>query len=161
MSNSREDNLRSLISRYEQRIFALALHLTGGGRDKAFDIASSSFAETASPAPAPGKKDESLASLARAVLEKSRGVEAIPRFDEQDFENLHPEERSGLQLIRRALHSLPFDAKALILLRDQLNLSYEGIAAVFRSSEADVRSRTIEARAQLRKQMEEVLRRAG
>ena len=39
------EGLKLLISRYQQRVFALVLYLIGGDRDKAYDITASSFAE--------------------------------------------------------------------------------------------------------------------
>ena len=63
-------------------------------------------------------------------------------------------------MVRKALYSLPFDTKALLLLRDQLHLSYKGIAAVLHVPESKAKIRTTQARSELRQKIEEVLSRA-
>jgi len=155
-----EENLQALILRHEKKIFAFTLYLTGGDRDKAYDLAVSGCAESWQRLPGPKKEEHFLAGAARAIVEKIRASQVISSFYEGDFEKLPAAERSALRLVHAALQSLEFEDKAYILLRDQMNLRYAEIAEVFHASEAAARNGTAQARAALRKQMEDVLRRA-
>ena len=153
-----EESLKSLISPYQQRIFALVLYLTGENRDKAYDIAVSSFVEAIQTTPL-FKNDGFLARVAGIAIKKSRDIKVMPSYDESDFINLPPEQRESLRIMKIALHLLPFDLKVLLLLRDQLHLAYKYISSILRISEKNTKIRTTQARIQLRKKIEEVLRR--
>jgi len=153
-----KEYLAELIRRYEQRIFALALYLTGGDRDKAYDVAAASFAEAISRCPLPRQETRFLTDLARAVVQKSRGLKLIPFPDEIDFINLSAEERGSLLMTKRAFQKLSFSEKALLLLRDQLHLPYKNIAAVLGISVRNIRGKTSQVRLKLRSKIEEVLR---
>lgn len=156
-----EESLKPLISRYQQRIFALVLYLIGGDRDKAYDIAASSFVETIRTTPSPWERDIFLARLAGAAIERSRDVKIIPSFDESNFVDLPPGERESLRIVKIALQKVPFNTKSLLLLRNQLHLPYKEISAILRISEKSVRVQTTQARIQLRKKIEEALNGAG
>lgn len=155
-----EESLKVLISPYQQRIFALVLCLTGENRDKAYDIAVSSFVEAIRTTPLL-EKDSFLARIAGIAIKKSRDIKIMPSYNESDFMNIPPEQRESLRIVKIALHSLPFDLKILLLLRDQLHLAYKYIAGILRISERNTKIRTTQARIQLRKKIEEVLRRGG
>lgn len=65
-----------------------------------------------------------------------------------------------LRFVRSALYVLPFEERALVLLRDQLNLSYRRIAAIVGAGEEAVRRRTVSARRDLREGIAREVRRA-
>ena len=156
-----DESLRLSVERYQQRIFALALYLVGGNREKAYDVAASSLAEalrTASPFETEGIV---LVRSASGAIKKSRDINTIPFSDDSDFIDFPPEKRATLRMIRTALQALPLDARALLLLRDQLHLPYKDIAAVLGVSEQSARIQTTHARVQLRKEVEEVVSRGG
>ncbi|MFC1807091.1 sigma factor-like helix-turn-helix DNA-binding protein [Candidatus Omnitrophota bacterium] len=154
-----QDELRvkHLIDYYQQRIFALAIYLIGGNHDKAYDIATSSFAKMIQAFSIFEGEKLFLTKLASAVVEKSRNIKAIPQADSFDFEDRSPERRKYLQIINTGLQALPFDEKVLLLLRDQLHLSYSDIANILRMPERNVRIQTVQVRREFRKKIEEIL----
>jgi DNA-directed RNA polymerase specialized sigma24 family protein len=140
-----EGTVKLLAEQYQQRIFALALYLIGADRDKAYDITVLSF----------------LIRLIRTAIEKSRDVKIIPFSDETDFADFPPEKRNSLLMVKQALQALTFNEKALLLLRDQLHLSYREISDIFRMSKGDTRIQTVRARIHIREKLEEVLNGGG
>ena len=161
MPYDNEKDLNLVILSYQQKIFALTFYLIGGDRDKAYDIAALSFADVIRAKPLFEQKGISLARIAGAAVEKSRAVKTIPFFDDADFMDFAPEEKETLRILRTALQKLSLDSRALLLLRDQLNLVYKDIALIFKISEKKVRIQTTQARIQLRKTIEEALSHAG
>lgn len=161
LSNSAKNEARIefLITQYQQRVFSLVLSLIGGDKTMAYDITVSCFIETIRTTPLfwVKKEDIFLIKLAAIAVKKCRDIKPMPFIDEVDFVDLPLIKRKSLQLMRRALSALPFDEKVLLLLRDQIHLSYQEIAAVFRMSEKDIKIQMSEVRSQLRKKMEEVL----
>jgi len=146
-----------LIDRYQQRIFALILYLIGDDRDKAYEIAASSFVEALCAVSFRGKGNSFLIKLVGAAVEKSRDVKIMSSFNETDFMDIPSEKREVLLIVKRALQALPFTDKALLLLRDQLRLSHEDICAILRISKDGVGVQTTQARVRLRKKIEEAL----
>ncbi|MFH1594504.1 MAG: sigma factor-like helix-turn-helix DNA-binding protein [Candidatus Omnitrophota bacterium] len=157
MSTSDEKAIEGLISRYQKKIFALALYMVGGGRDKAYDIATSSFAKVLRRNPSLDDEYVFLINVATIVVSKCRALDVIPVFDQYDFTSLPSEKRRSLEIINRALQALPTDMKAILLLRDQLHLSYSDIAPMLKIPENSARIQTVQARAQLREKIQEVL----
>ena len=153
-----EESLKLLIQRYEQRIFALVLYLIGGDCDKAYDVTASIFEEAIRTKTFSEKGDIFLARLADIAIQMSREVKAVPSSDEPDLIGLSAEEKKTLGIIKSALQRLPFEMRALLLLRDQLHLSYKDIATVFRTSERKAKIQTTQSRLKLRKKIEEVLK---
>ena len=155
MNNNRNpEELKYLISHYEQKVFVLALYLIGGDRNKTYEVASSSFAETIQKSSSLKPTDPFLAAVAAKVIEKSRAIKAMPSSDEIHWIGVADQEKGILRIVSQALQALPFDEKALVLLRDQLNLSYKDIAMIFHSDEKNIQTQTIQARGQLRKKIE-------
>lgn len=160
-TSNNEEAVKLLIEQNQQRVFALVLYLIGDDRDKAYDITASSFVEAFSRAPSLEDKGFFLSRLLRAAIEKSRDAKIIPFPEETDFPDFSPERKNSLLMVKKALQALNFDEKALLLLRDQLHLSYREISAIFRVSEGNVRTQTIRARIHIRKKVEEVLSGGG
>lgn len=146
-----------LVEQYQQRTFVLVLYLIGDDRDKAYDITASSFVEALISAPSLEDKGSFFISLVRAAIEKSRDAKIIPFSEKTDFADLPPEKRNSLLMIKKALQALTFNEKALLLLRDQLHLSYREISAIFKIPESDSRIQTVRARIHIREKVEEVL----
>ncbi len=151
--------LKLFISRRQQKIFALALYLIGGDRDRAYDIATSSFAEALRSTPDLRQEDVLLAKIAGLAVHKSRNTQAMPCFDDAGFADRTAAQSKNLDILRRALQKLPFEARALLLLRDQLNLPYAKIASIFKISGRDAKAKTIQSRLELRTMIEETLSR--
>jgi DNA-directed RNA polymerase specialized sigma24 family protein len=150
-----QEALKQLVSCCEQKVFALALHLIGGDRNKTYEIAASAFAEAIQKLPPSQPTGSFLTAAAAKVVEKSRTAKAMPSSDEIGLTGVADQEKGILRIVTQALRTLSFDEKALVLLRDQLHLPYKDIAAIFKTSEKNARSQTVQARDQLRKKIEE------
>lgn len=150
----------SRITRYQQKIFSLVLYLIGGDKDEAAKITIASFVETIPQTSVATPEEIFLARLATAAIEKSQDTQVLPAFADADFLDLPAERRKSLQIAKDALHALPFETKAQLLLRDQLHFSYKVIARIFRVSQKAARIQLAQARVQLREKIQEVLRRA-
>ena len=159
--NTDQEELKNLIARYEQKVFALTLYLVGGDRNKTYEIASSAFAEAIQKNSPAEPTDPFLANVAAKVIEKSRVVKAMPSLDEIHWIGIADQEKGMLRIVGQALQALSFDEKALILLRDQQSLPYGDIAMIFHTDEKSAQARTIQARGQLRKQIEGLTHRGG
>ena len=158
MYSQNEDTIKALIAQYQQKIFALALYLVGRDRDNAYGVCASSFTEAIRESSYLEQKEVFLVRLAGIVVEKCRNTKAIPIFDELEFLDLPAAEKMPLGIVLKALQALDFDSKALVLLRDQLNLLYKEISVIMRVSETDARRKTARARALLREKIEEIMR---
>ncbi|MBU1853126.1 MAG: hypothetical protein KJ957_03670 [Candidatus Omnitrophica bacterium] len=156
-----EKILKIRIERYQQRIFSLALYLIGGNQDNAYDITASSFVEVIRKMHSLEKEDIFFTAVSAVVVRKSRDVKVMPSFSESDFAELPFARRKALFLVRRALQSLPFDTRAILLLRDQLHLLHKDIAVILHASEDNARSQTTQARILLRDKIKEVLSSGG
>ncbi|ACX51265.1 RNA polymerase, sigma-24 subunit, ECF subfamily [Ammonifex degensii KC4] len=82
-----------------------------------------------------------------------------------DGNHLHPEEeaekREFIRLVRRALNSLSREHRAVLVLREMEEMSYEEIAAVLGVAPGTVKSRLNRARAALQKALIKMAREAG
>ena len=156
-----EETLKSLISRYQQKILAFALYLIGGDRDKAYEVAASSFAEAIRKGYSLEKGDVFFIRVISVVFGKSRDIKTMPNLDEIDSMDSSAEEKRSLHIVQTALVKLSFETKALLLLRDQLHLPYKDISAIVGISENNARVQIEEARFSLRKEIEEILNREG
>ena len=149
--------LTSLIESTQQKIFALALYLIGGDRDKAYEMAASSIVDALRQTPSIEKKGDFLVQVARALLEKSKQIQAKPVTGPNDFLDFPPDKRRMLQIARDALQALPFETKILLLLRDQSGFSFQMISDLLQVPPDKVRMDTLHARSQLRIKIQEVL----
>lgn len=157
MYSPNEDSIKSLTAPYQQRIYALVLYLVGQDRDTAYHVCASSFTEALQENSAPEQKDIFLSRLIGIAVEKCRHVKTIPTLDALELLEIADAEKGPLRIVLKAFQALDFDAKVLVLLRDQLNLSYRQIATIMRSSESRARSEVTRARARLRKMIEDTL----
>jgi DNA-directed RNA polymerase specialized sigma24 family protein len=153
-----EDVQKAIILKYERKIFAFSLYLIGGDRDKAYELSVSSSADALKRLSARDPQERFLTDAAQIILVKARLMSFIPSHDDADFAKRSPEEKRILTLVRSAFEALPLEDKALLLARDQMNLGYQDVGRALGFSEDEARSRTIRARLQLRKEMEEVIR---
>jgi len=152
-----EKFLKLQIQSFEQKIFALALWLIGGNKNKAYDIATASFVEALRVFSTKESEGVFLANVVNATIKRSQDVEAMPVFDESDFMDLPAGKRKTLALVARALHLLPFETKTLLLLRVQLHLSYQVIGNIYQITESDARSQMGQVQIKFREKIEEVM----
>jgi DNA-directed RNA polymerase specialized sigma24 family protein len=156
-----DNSLKSVVDRHQQSIFALVTYLVGGDKNKAYTIAAGVFSEILRAASPLDADNDILARLARCAIERCRGIKTIPSFDDSDFKGLPAEKMGSLRMVRASLQALPFESRALLLLRDQIHLSYKQISSAVGVSENEARIQTIQARASLRKAVEEVISHGG
>ena len=139
MNIGQKVKLKRLLSLYDRKIFAFAVNLLEN-RSKAQEVTASSFAETVIKT-TPLQK--ALVPLVRAVVRKCRLLPPNASFDESDR-------------LRVALHLLPFDSKAMILMRDQIGFSYGDIGALFHLSAEEAKRKTVKIRKDISHRMEEL-----
>ena len=133
------------------------LYLVGQDQNRAYDICASSFAEAIRESPRPGQEEALMIRLIGIAVEKCRNIKTIPTFDVIEFLDISSAEKGQLLIVLKALQAQDFEVKAFVLLRDQLSLSYRQIATIIRSSESNTRSKVTQARARLRKMIEDTL----
>lgn len=148
---------KALIARYQQSIFALVLYLIGGDQDAAYNICATSFAEALSRSSSLEQEEAFLTRLIDTAIKKTRATKTIPVSDELEFLDVPLAEKGPLRVVLKAFQILDFDEKALLLLRDQLNLSYRNIASSMRISESSAKQKIIQARIQFREKLEETV----
>jgi len=157
MALANESRIQYLISRFQKSIFALVLHLVGGDPNAAYDVTVSAFVKVLKAGPL-FEDNAFFLKLVGAAIEQSRGVHLMPVADDIAFGDFPAERRKLLQIMKTALLTLPFEAKVPLLLRDQMHLPYQAIGAVMKMSEKDARLKTNEARGQMRKKIEELMK---
>lgn len=152
-----EGQLKALIARYQQNIFAFVLYLIGGDQDTAYDICATSFAEALSKSSSSQQEEAFLARLIGIAVTKARATRRIPAPDTLELLDIPSAEKGPLRVVLKAFRALDFDEKVLILLRDQINLPYKNIALSMCVSESNAKQRTIQARIQFRGKLEETV----
>ena len=149
----------SFVYRYQKMIFALVLYLIGGDRDKAYEIATTSFAQVLGQASLDKGEGTVFIDVIKYAIENCRNAEALPIISSYDFIDLSCEDRKTLLTTARALQKVPFEVRVFILLRDQLHMSYDDISIILRTTEA--RAETNQARLFLREEIKKLLNHAG
>jgi DNA-directed RNA polymerase specialized sigma24 family protein len=147
------------IARDGAKLFSFALYLSGGDRDRAYDVAASASAEALVESDS-SDKNSFLATACRAILRETAKTAVSHAFDQPAVAAPSPAETRLLSVVHTALASLPTESKALLLLRDQLTMSYEAIATATGIPFSEVKNRALEARRQLRKKVEDEIARA-
>ncbi|HTL48332.1 MAG TPA: hypothetical protein VL688_09785 [Verrucomicrobiae bacterium] len=146
--------LKSLIKLYEQKIFAFCFYAVGCDADKAYEAAVSGFVNAARSIPSLGGKASFLKQLLRQAITASKQSHALLSPDNSESSAAKLEIR---KIVKRALLALPFEMKVFLLLRDQLNLSYELMASVLGKSGTDIKMELARSRKQLRENIEAIM----
>jgi len=157
LETENDETLKPVIKRYLRKIFALVYYLIGNDSDKAYQITASSYVEAFMSVRSLDNQDQFLVTLVKEAIEQSRNPGTMPSTKEPPFKNVPPERIKMLHIISEALQALPFDEKALLLLRDQFHLSNQNIAAIIGISQSNVRSQINHVRIQIRKKVEGAL----
>ncbi len=151
--------LRKLIERYERLVFSLVLYFSGCDRDRAFSITVSGFVRAIGASKSLQKDGDFLRSLIGEIFHECEGVAPVAKFDFSDFDDRPAHKKEALRIVKQALASLTPATKKLLLLRDQLHLAYEDIAAVAGFSEKEAKIQTLQARIQLMDKVKEIVER--
>jgi len=152
-----DETLKPVIKRSLNKIFALVFYLIGNDSDKAYQITASSYVEAFMSIKSLDDEDELLVKLVQEAITLSHGAEIMPSTKVPPFQNVPPEKVQILHILSNALQAMTFKDRALLLLRDQLHLSYKNIATVLGISESDARSHINQARLEIRKKVERAL----
>lgn len=136
-----EQALNKLIARYDAKVYALVLYLTGCDENAAYEMTRASFLDTFTK-PADEAREGLAETLFATVLAKCRSVKAVTVFDPLKIIRVTEHRLGIIRTAKTALMSLPFDQKALVLLRDQVNLSYDEMAHIFQSSAKEIKLKT-------------------
>lgn len=152
-----EQAFRQLISRYQQSVFGVVCYLGACDQNRAYELTVTSFVEAVHAIQASGNTRSFLRTLLPTVIEKARDLKPSPTFEAPNVPGLPPEQHQLLRVVKQVLLALPFEARLLLLLRDQMGLRYEDIASIVGSSTQEARSNMIRARAQLRDTTKETL----
>jgi len=152
-----DQTLKLVINRYLGKIFPLVFYLTGNNSDKSYEITTSSYVETFMTIRSLNDEHAFLIRLVKEAIFQCQNAKMIPSTKEPPFKDVLPLRIKMLQILSKALQELPFNEKALLLLRDQLHLSYKNIASVLSVSQSDARSHINRARIEIRKKVEGAL----
>ena len=148
-----QNDSRKLCEKFVQPAFALALNLVFE-RDAAYECAARAL--TAALSTFDGDQEAFQVTLLKSVVAVCRKTRVIPRGD-AGFDAVSPQKQGQLELIRKSLQGLDFDARALVLFRDQLRLPYRLAGMVLGIAENEARARTLRAKGMLREKIAEVL----
>ena len=158
----------SLIQLYKNKIYALALRMTGNAED-AFDVSQESVLKLYRALPK-FRQEASLSTWVYRItrnasldfLRKKRNVLSLEALYEQGVEPLaveNIEEKVILadenHALEKMIEELPAQLKEVILLRDVDVYSYEEIAQILQTALGTVKSRLYRARETLRKKWKE------
>jgi len=158
MTATNEARVQEWLLKYQQRIFALVWTVIGGDKNVAYEITVASFVAVTEAARPGEKEDRFFCQLIRSALTRSQSALVIPSKGEMNFPELTPAKQKSLQLTQQALRALPFESRAVLVLRDQMHLPYHQIAVIQKVSPQAVRIQVAQARGQLRSKLEEALR---
>lgn len=145
--------LQRLIERYEGPVFSFVLQLTGCDLNMAYETTAESFAGVLSCPEKVAGVPFSVAVFS-AALEECTAVKDALFFDSIELIDAEASKKNGLRTVTKALSSMTFEERALLLLRDLAHLSYIEIAAVMDVDKRDIKSQTMVARNVLREKIE-------
>jgi len=152
-----EETLKTVINRYTRKIYPLVYYMIGNDSDKAYQITTSSYVETFMSLRSLDDENEIIVKLVQEAIKLSHAVEIMPSSSLPPFKDVPPAKVQILQILSNALQAMSFKDRALLLLRDQLHLSYQNIAAILGISQKDARSHINLARIAIRKKVERAL----
>lgn len=153
----KDEDLKPVINRYLKKIYPLVYYLIGNDSDKAYQITTSSYVEAFMTLRSIENESEIIVNLVQEAIKQSHSVESMPSSKVPPFKNVPPEKVQILHILSNALQAMTFKDRALLLLRDQLHLSFKNIATVLGISQGDARSHINQARIEIRKKVERAL----
>ena len=149
-----ETALTSLIKLYQQKVFVLALYTSGCDANKAYEITASSFVSAIRKSPSFFGKTPFLRAVIRFAIDSAQNFNTLLAPSQMDSSEPSAVKKEIHRVVRRALLALPLEVRLILLLRDQLNLSYEDVSSILKISQEQVKMKLDNARAQLRQQVE-------
>ncbi|MCX7927257.1 MAG: hypothetical protein N2606_03885 [Candidatus Omnitrophica bacterium] len=152
-----QTKLRELVERYQKKVFPLAFYLIGGNPDLAYEITADSFVETFITTSNFANEEQILIKLIFSIVERSRQTRAMPSVEDFGLLEVPSNRKPAVTILRQALQKMSFDMRLLLLLRDQLHLTYSQIARIVNKSEKETRLNMTQARLLLRQELERLL----
>jgi len=152
-----DETLRPVINRYLRKIYPLVYYLIGNDSDKAYQIVASSYVEAFMSLRSLDDEDDIIVTLVQEAIKQSHAAEIMPSSSAPPFKDVPPEKIKILHILSNALQAMTFKDRALLLLRDQLHLSYQNVASILSISQTDARSHINQARLEIRKKVERAL----
>ncbi|MCM8780448.1 MAG: hypothetical protein NC908_00775 [Candidatus Omnitrophica bacterium] len=149
-----EKMVKELFNLYGHKVFAFILYLVGLDQDWAYDICADSFVEAIGMNLSPN--ESFLTKLISIAISKARITKIMPEFGGLDFLQVSEADKGALRIVLEAFCKLDFETKVILLLRDQMNLGYEKISNIMHKSEVDVKTKLVQARLLLRKEIENI-----
>ena len=156
---NQDQALADTVKRYLRSVFALVLYLAKCSEGAAYQLTLAGFLDAVRQTPEAGE-GLFVKALLQTVIQQCRKAAPTPFPADPEFLRLLEVKKITLPLVRQALFSLDFNPRALLLLRDQLNISYEDIGVILGLTPKTAKSEASAARTQLREKMGEVLSRA-
>lgn len=147
-----KEALREFDQQYGQRIYDFLCKILGCHSSRNQNLLLLSFADAFKRYHSESQEGSFLLFVLRALVRRAA------RQKVGDFVELHEKDDLRAESILRALRSLPFRERVLILLRTQMDLLYEEIAFVLSASAAAVKVELKEARFSLRKKITESMK---
>jgi DNA-directed RNA polymerase specialized sigma24 family protein len=145
--------LQRLAGRYRKPVFGFVLSLLGCGRNDAREMTIGALSSAFQSLPGAPRGASVWRQVLPPLLSRCRSWTGQPEAGLPEGLAAGPEQRALLHLIRQAVLSLPFDARAAVLLRDQLHIPYDDIGAVVRADAKQARADVTGARTRLREQL--------
>src|SRR3990167_5065846 len=133
-----ESALKSLIERYQQKVFAFILYSLNSNFDQAYEVTVSAFVGAIRAIPSMYGRAPFLRKLFRLAITKTKDAKGILSANQDSFPQASPAKQQMYRIIKQSLLSLPIEARQVLLLRDQINLSCEDISSILEVSETDV-----------------------
>jgi len=152
-----DEELKTVIKRHLPKIYALTFYLAGGNSEKAYEITTASYVEAFMSLNSIEDESAILVKVVQEAIKQSHGAEIMPSENVPPFKDVPPAKVQMLHILSKALQAMSFKDRALLLLRDQLHLSYKNIGTVLGVSQSDARSHINLARIEVRKKVEKAL----
>lgn len=156
-----ESALKSLIERYQQKVFAFILYSLNSNFDRVYEVTVSTFVGAIRAIPSMYGRTPFLRKLFRLAITKTKDPKGILSANQDNFPSASPVKQQIYRIIKRALFSIPEDVRHVLLLRDQLNLPYEDISSVLELSEVEAQTKLVQARSQFREKVESMVAHPG
>ena len=153
-----EKAFRAVLDRDSAIVFALVSTLTQGDPKTVFRTTHGCFLEALRELPY--LKSTFLKKALSLAVEKSKGFSAGAASLPKGLQ-VPPAQKKTFEKVWRALSQISYSQRALLLLRDQINLSYADISEIMNLPEKTVKLETTQARIRLREKMRRLLEGRG
>lgn len=153
LTQQNPQSIKSLCSAYGPEIYGFLVSLLGLRAIDAHSVLVESFASVAAEAQKGRVREALLIRLTREVLNHMRW-----KLWDSEGETPFEGSRQELSLVFRALSRLAWEERILLLLRDQMDFTYEEMASVLSLSVEAVKTRLAESKKNFRHHINEIMK---